>query len=116
VSIAADRSDVCSWTPTASSRTNPPRERPVAWADPDELPDVDVDLAALDEALAEPGHGLRRPCRARSSTKLGRMIVSVQPQLSGESPPHWKQILSDDQTPKSRRWSNASPAIPWPNA
>ncbi|MFD6095739.1 ImmA/IrrE family metallo-endopeptidase [Nocardiopsis flavescens] len=36
-----------------------PRERPVAWADPDELPDVDVDLAALDEALAEPGHGSR---------------------------------------------------------
>jgi Zn-dependent peptidase ImmA (M78 family) len=27
-------------------------ERPVAWADPDELPDVEVDLAALDADLA----------------------------------------------------------------
>jgi Zn-dependent peptidase ImmA (M78 family) len=29
-----------------------PAERPVAWADPDELPDVEVDLAALDADLA----------------------------------------------------------------
>jgi hypothetical protein len=28
-----------------------PVERPIAWADPAELPDVHVDLAALDEAL-----------------------------------------------------------------
>ncbi|GAA1821764.1 ImmA/IrrE family metallo-endopeptidase [Actinomadura chokoriensis] len=28
-----------------------PTERPVAWADPNELPDVDVDLAGLDEDL-----------------------------------------------------------------
>lgn len=31
-------------------------ERPVAWADPAELPDVGVDLAALDEALDAPDH------------------------------------------------------------
>jgi hypothetical protein len=29
-----------------------PAERPVAWADPGELPDVEVDLAALDANLA----------------------------------------------------------------
>jgi hypothetical protein len=29
-----------------------PAERPIAWADPAELPDVHVDLAALDEDLA----------------------------------------------------------------
>jgi hypothetical protein len=29
-----------------------PAERPVAWADPRELPDADVDLAALDADLA----------------------------------------------------------------
>jgi hypothetical protein len=29
-----------------------PAERPVAWADPADLPEVEVDLAALDEALA----------------------------------------------------------------
>jgi Zn-dependent peptidase ImmA (M78 family) len=37
-----------------------PAERPVAWADPAELPDVNVDLEALDEALNMPdedGHG-----------------------------------------------------------
>jgi Zn-dependent peptidase ImmA (M78 family) len=31
-----------------------PAERPVAWADPTELPDVQVDLAALDEDLDAP--------------------------------------------------------------
>lgn len=31
-----------------------PARQPVAWADPDELPDVDVDLAALDEDLDAP--------------------------------------------------------------
>lgn len=30
-----------------------PSERPVAWADPSELPDVNVDLTALDEDLAD---------------------------------------------------------------
>lgn len=29
-------------------------ERPIAWADPAELPDVHVDLAALDEDLNAP--------------------------------------------------------------
>ena len=29
-----------------------PAERPIAWADPDDLPDVEVDLAALDADLA----------------------------------------------------------------
>jgi hypothetical protein len=29
-----------------------PVERPIAWADSSELPDVEVDLAALDAALA----------------------------------------------------------------
>ena len=29
-----------------------PAERPIAWADPDELPDAHVDLAALDADLA----------------------------------------------------------------
>jgi hypothetical protein len=29
-----------------------PAERPIAWADPADLPEVQVDLAALDEALA----------------------------------------------------------------
>ncbi|MEY9211677.1 ImmA/IrrE family metallo-endopeptidase [Thermobifida halotolerans] len=33
-----------------------PCERPVVWADPTELPDVEVDLAALDEALNTPDH------------------------------------------------------------
>jgi len=32
-----------------------PRERPIAWADPGELPDVEVDLAALDADLASGG-------------------------------------------------------------
>lgn len=32
-----------------------PAERPVAWADPADLPDVQVDLAALDEDLGEAG-------------------------------------------------------------
>ena len=31
-----------------------PSERPVTWADPAELPDVQVDLAALDEDLNAP--------------------------------------------------------------
>jgi len=31
-----------------------PAERPIAWADPAELPDVHVDLAALDEDLNAP--------------------------------------------------------------
>jgi Zn-dependent peptidase ImmA (M78 family) len=36
-----------------------PAERPVVWADPTELPDVQVDLAALDEDLNVPDdHGL----------------------------------------------------------
>jgi len=29
-----------------------PAERPIAWADPGELPEVHIDLAALDDALA----------------------------------------------------------------
>ena len=29
-----------------------PAERPIAWADPGDLPEVEVDLAALDEDLA----------------------------------------------------------------
>jgi hypothetical protein len=29
-----------------------PAERPIAWADPRELPDIEVDLAALDADLA----------------------------------------------------------------
>ena len=32
-----------------------PVERPVAWADPADLPDVQVDLAALDEDLGKAG-------------------------------------------------------------
>ncbi|MDR2985303.1 MAG: ImmA/IrrE family metallo-endopeptidase [Nocardiopsaceae bacterium] len=35
----------------AEANVTPP-ERPIAWADPDELPDVDVDLAALDHDLS----------------------------------------------------------------
>ncbi|MGH3245257.1 MAG: ImmA/IrrE family metallo-endopeptidase [Trebonia sp.] len=34
-----------------------PAERPVAWADPDDLPAVQVDLAALDEDLGVPDGG-----------------------------------------------------------
>ncbi|MFW5415286.1 ImmA/IrrE family metallo-endopeptidase [Nocardiopsis sp. CNT-189] len=33
-----------------------PAEHPVAWAEPADLPDADVDLAALDEALGAPDH------------------------------------------------------------
>ncbi|WP_017596317.1 ImmA/IrrE family metallo-endopeptidase [Nocardiopsis potens] len=33
-----------------------PAEHPVAWAEPSDLPDADVDLTALDEALGEPDH------------------------------------------------------------
>jgi hypothetical protein len=29
-----------------------PAERPIAWADPGDLPEIHVDLAALDDALA----------------------------------------------------------------
>ncbi|MEU0241242.1 ImmA/IrrE family metallo-endopeptidase [Nocardiopsis sp. NPDC006198] len=38
-----------------------PGERRVAWADPAELPDADVDLAALDEALDMPAHDAETP-------------------------------------------------------
>ncbi|OLT25604.1 toxin-antitoxin system, toxin component [Nocardiopsis sp. CNR-923] len=38
-----------------------PAERPVAWTDSTELPEPDVDLAALDEALDEPDHDTDSP-------------------------------------------------------
>jgi Zn-dependent peptidase ImmA (M78 family) len=37
-----------------------PVERPIAWAEPGELPDVDVDLAALDEDLSASDTGTDR--------------------------------------------------------
>ncbi|MFV2196835.1 ImmA/IrrE family metallo-endopeptidase [Nocardiopsis sp. LOL_012] len=38
-----------------------PAERPLAWADPTELPDADVDLTALDTALDGPDHDTESP-------------------------------------------------------
>ncbi|MFE3455912.1 ImmA/IrrE family metallo-endopeptidase [Nocardiopsis aegyptia] len=38
-----------------------PREREAAWADSTELPDTDVDLAALDEVLTAPDHDSEPP-------------------------------------------------------
>ncbi|MFE3458016.1 ImmA/IrrE family metallo-endopeptidase [Nocardiopsis aegyptia] len=38
-----------------------PGERPVAWADSTALPDAEVDLAALDEALNAPDHDAETP-------------------------------------------------------
>jgi Zn-dependent peptidase ImmA (M78 family) len=45
-----------------------PAERPIAWADPGELPDMNVDLAALDDALAaadDDGQGTTTPRNVR---------------------------------------------------
>jgi Zn-dependent peptidase ImmA (M78 family) len=38
-----------------------PVERPIVWTDPAELPDVDVDLAALDQDLGVPDDGGQHP-------------------------------------------------------
>ncbi len=43
-----------------------PVEWPIAWADPTELPDVDVDLAALDEALGSADDDSEDPPAARN--------------------------------------------------
>jgi Zn-dependent peptidase ImmA (M78 family) len=43
-----------------------PAERPVAWADPGELPDVEVDLAALDADLAAADDDGQDPAESRS--------------------------------------------------
>jgi Zn-dependent peptidase ImmA (M78 family) len=45
-----------------------PAERPIAWADPGDLPEIDVDLAALDDALTaadDDGQGTTTPRNVR---------------------------------------------------
>jgi len=84
-------------------------QRPIAWADPSELPDVEVDLSALDadfaaaddagedQDTAEP-----RSVRPRCSANPGKMTASfraaatVWRKLAGR----WIQILADDGAPE----------------